>query len=148
MCVCVCVCVHVYMQTHTYVRIPRRDMCAKDTACTRRMAESWAQDYELPVLDGGKAQMVIISRDFEFVGGHVYSDTTPRAVVSAERAGDRQGQQAESGGGDSGGDGGGDLPEVGQLMFVGAGRMVQRGDRVRVHVSYGAQGLNAMMLPS
>ena len=78
----------------------------------------------------------------------MYSDTTPRAVVSAERAGDRQGQQAESGGGDSGGDGGGDLPEVGQLMFVGAGRMVQRGDRVRVHVSYGAQGLNAMMLPS
>ena len=135
-------------------------MCAKDTACTHRMAESWAQDYELPVLDGGKAQMVIISRDFEFVGGHVDSDTTPRAVVSAERAGDRQGQQAESGGGDSGGDGGGDggsdgggdggggVPEVGQLMFVGPGRMVQRGDRVRVHVSYGAQGLNAMMLPS
>jgi hypothetical protein len=120
----------------------------------------WERVVELSVHTSGVAHMIAISRDFEFVGGHYYSDTTPRAQVEAER---RQGGARAQGWGGAGsarseegrGKGEGEeeddsdeaAPEVGQLMFVGPEQRVVRGEVVRVRVSHGADGFRAALLP-
>lgn len=137
------------------------------------MKESWERDFELPVLHTGIAHMVLISRDFEFAGGGVYSDTTSRAEVEFERAqaqaqeaktessagvgedGRRQGTGQEHGQQGGNGEGSGEtdadsphVPEVGQLMFVGPGQFVRRDSTVRVRVSHGPEGFVAALLQS
>ena len=49
------------------------------------MEETWQRDFDLPVLQAGLAHMVVISREFDFVGGGVYSDTTSWADVDEAR---------------------------------------------------------------
>ena len=128
-----------------------------------RMEETWEQVMELPVLHSGLAQMVMISRDFDFVGGSVYSDTNSRADIELERAKEVSENRASArgvgsaSGGDRAGSGaaGADHdqeewerppPEVGQLMFVGPGYMVERGGLVRVRVSHGLGGFSAELV--
>lgn len=119
-----------------------------------RMEETWEQDLDLPVVQAGLAHMVVISRELEFVGGAVYSDTT--SWVDVEQAREAEGLSGVFG--RHGGEGqeservedreerAGAVPEVGQLMFVGPGVRVERGGSVRVRVTYGAQGFHAALL--
>ena len=62
-----------------------------------RLAETWEQDFELAVLQTGMAHLLIMSREFDFVGAASYSDTheAPHLHPQAQRRGDR---------GDRGGD--------------------------------------------
>jgi hypothetical protein len=121
-----------------------------------RMPETWEQDFNLTVLQTGLAHMIVISREFEFVGGPVYSDTTSRADVEEAReteglpggCGWRDGRQ----GGDTIWEEGREArekspPEVGQLMFVGPATLIKRGGTVHVRVRHGAEGFRAALLP-
>ena len=153
---------------HTASQVPSWPLTARklvthwdfmDIAHTNRMEETWEQDFELPVLSTGMAQMVMISRDFEFVGGGFYSDTTLRAQVEAERAREQEAARVGSKGqwqrGRLAGGARGESreererppPEVGQLMFVVPGQLVTRGSNVRVRVSHGSSGFAAFLLP-
>ena len=166
---------------HTASQVPSWPLTARkfvthwdfmDIPHASRMEETWEQDFDLPVLSTGMAHMVTIARDFEFVGGGFYSDTTSRAQVEAERAQDLAAAREGGGGGFTQGTGGGKTswqdaggrtaggnaegggeererppPEVGQLMFVGPGQLVTRGSTVRVRVSHGADGFAAFLLP-
>jgi hypothetical protein len=147
---------------HTASQVPRWPLTQRRlithwdfTNSSQRMEETWQRDFDLPVLQAGLAHMVVISREFEFVGGGVYSDTTSWADVDEAR-------EAEGLSGPRGWDDGGDgaatpdgdreererpVPEVGQLMFVGPGVMVERGATARVRVTHGAQGFHAVLLP-
>ena len=40
-----------------------------------RLAETWEQDFELAVVQTGMAHLLIMSREFDFVGAASYSDT-------------------------------------------------------------------------
>ena len=64
-----------------------------------RLAETWEQDFELAVLQTGMAHLLIMSREFDFVGAASYSDTheAPHLQPQAQRRGDR-GDRGDRGG--------------------------------------------------